>query len=238
MTYYETFMAGYRLDVLRTGQRFIVDMVIPTVAGPGAMILTFPWWTGDFQPGSGIYIVSERLVLGVSGPHLGDASEYRLTLLEPQDDGYAEYKFWRNDADYNRGSYIKGLKRLMENERRYRVAEYLRYTLTRPRPDLEAEERERSSGLREIGGVVLLDEAGIKIDSLVVDERGNAAVYDEDGWLAPYMTQWQEGSPAGVAEFVKWVSERTPYGVSTFGTPVVGSRKGSVEDIAVELVRG
>ena len=90
---------------------------------------------------------------------------------------------------------------------------------------------------REVGAVVLHDASHRKIDVLVVDERGNAATAQSDGWLTPYAIQWQEGSTASVPEFVKWVAERIPYGDMTFGTPVVGSREGTVEDIALTLIR-
>lgn len=215
----------------------MLDAVIPAKHAPSTLFLLPGWWAGDLQPGNGLEIVSVETRVVASA--LAIASEkYALAPIEPWEPEYAIASTSRDAADYNRGLYVQGLRRLAELLPEFSVVPYLRYILSRPRPDFEKIEREKIAGLREVGAVVMYDGQGRKVDALVIDERGNAAVVDDDGWLAPYMAQWHEDQRSDVTNFIKWVSERAPYGDMTLGTSFSGTREGTVEDIAVELIRG
>jgi len=224
---------------LRRDQRILVDVAIPALTESQTLVLTPGWWRGDFQQGSGIAFVPGRLASIDGTDDIVFTSEhYALVPIEAWEPEKVLADHARAQADYDRGLYIQGLRFLAGLMPEYRIAPYLRYILDRPRPDFEKIAREKIAGLREVGAVVMYDGQSRKVDALVIDERGNAAVVDDDGWLAPYMAQWHEDQRSDVTNFIKWVSERSPYGDMTLGTSFSGTREGTVEDIAVELIRG
>lgn len=234
---WEEISKGYWLYDRAQDARYMLDAFVPARTQASTLFLLPGWWQWDLQPGNGLEIVSIE-VRAVDSVITVLSDAYSIVAIEPWEPEYETAIASRLAADYDRGLYIQGLRRLTELLPEYSIVPYLRYILDRPRPDFDKIEREKIAGLREVGAVVMYDGGGRKVDALVIDERGHAAVVDDGGWLAPYMTQWQEDQRSDVAVFIKWVSERTPYGESTLGTAFCGTREGTVEDIAIALVRG
>lgn len=230
------YLPGYRLTRIASGDTALVDMLVPHKTENRSILLTYPWWRGDFQQGNGLFIVMDRVEVHDGKPRFPDGSAYQLDELEPWEDDYAIYTEQRKIADYDKGARIAAMQQLARLERDFRFAPALDALCKRPWLDLNKLQQEEDTKLREVGYVALYDAEGEKLDVLVVDDRGEAAVLNPDLHLISYANQWEGSHARGVtvSQFIHWVSERSVHGPYGIANPRVEQRRGYLEDIARE----
>jgi len=205
-----------------------------------AVVLEANWWTGDWDKDEHLYTFDAEFVPEVvpagSNPcrWYVDGGSMNLTTTEEATQEVIDRA--RTRIDINRAAYFAQLDalKLSVSEDYTPLIDDWRARIS-VREELTPEKIvERRNSARVVGTVFLNDESG-KIDVLVVDERGDAVVLNEDSWLESFASDWtdrDDDNRPEVADFIAWIMERRPSTVQTLDGPVVETMTGPLVSIA------
>lgn len=233
-----TLAQGWYYHDSARGLRSPVDVIVLSRDGAKTLLYNAGWQHEDELVQHPTVLRGEP-DLSSDESHLVFPSEPRVTLTPP--DSQEEDRILKGERylrDAKRGTYVSGLLEQARKNPDFNFNPWIRHTLKLPRIDVLSIEKETAAGLREIGGITLLDQNNKPIDALVIDERGSAETLDPEGWLTSFIDQWGDTyEQTTVAEFLQWVSEQDPYGPFRFGEKYVGRREGTLEEVAVSFTR-
>lgn len=195
------------------------------------LLLLTNWWTVQWGMEEGLLVIA-----GVLNPETlrFDGLEGTGLHLGPATDGFfeAHLNAARRLTDIDRGRYVIALQRLVDFEPDFDFSPWIEAVLTRPTVDPIKEMHARQTALRTVGMIRLLDAAGTPVDALVIDEHGQVATSQDDGWLALFATQWagyaDDERPA-VDAFLGWLKQQAPYGPFSLDEPMTASEEGELQ---------
>lgn len=232
----ELLLSGAELRVPELDTPLPIDFV--AFSDSATLVLHADWWRKTWALGDSVQAL-HAVPEASDASNVWDFKHGSGALLAPasDEDQQTYLDQMRMRTDLHRPAYLNQLSLLMDDHPEFDFLPWVQAILARPEIDLaataEGETRERA-----IGKIMLLDGGQNVVDTLVIDELGNAASLKPDGYMALFVEQWTsyaEGQLPPLSEFVAWLAEQTPYGDRTLSGAGVISASGDVEDIALQL---
>jgi hypothetical protein len=199
------------------------------------------WWKAQWDLGNGIEIVTGHLVEAEQGVRWKFDEGPEDTLIASPSDGDMQARIDRTRAleDIERANYLNAISILKEQNPEFDFNEWLEAFMDRPLYDPVEAYRKKQLGPRKTSGLLLLDRDNTKVDVLLVDEHGNAAVAAASEWLTVFANRWTEmESRPDPQSFIEWVATQRPYGPYGLSEPFVFSAEGHIEDLAARRLSG
>lgn len=219
----------------------IVDFVLSNSTGKN-MVLWAGWWDVDYEKNFGLTVIQGPLIETEHGLKFNVAYDC-LLMLTGFDTSWQKNQFesLRTVADIRRSVYFQRLDQLSGNlndpEFAAQISEWKGRIGSRPIEDVGELFIRRNSVVRLVGSIALLNSESQKVDSLVIDEFGNAATKSGNTWLESLGSQWQSFSDSErpeVEEFLLWVSSQNPHDGSTLGVPNTFRQEGLIQALAIQ----
>ncbi len=210
--------------------------------GTGQTLICFAgWWKAIWDIGNGLELVSGALVEAEQGIRwkFDEGPEDTLIAQPSDEDMQARLDRTRRLQDIERAQYIEALVAIREQNPDFDFNPWVEAFMERPFYDPVGAYRKKQIGLRKTSGLFLLDRDNTKVDVLVVDEHGNAAVAAASEWLTVFANRWaeMEDRPDPQA-FIGWVATQRPYGPHGLSEPFVSDAEGHIEDLAARRLVG
>jgi len=187
------------------------------------------WWTLPWGMGTGFVVISAPLDPVTL---LFDGLRPELQVAPPSDEFFAlRCDQARRRTDLQRAKYLRELQALVEFEPDFDFTDWIAAIQDRPVVDVRRESAKMATAMRSIGRIRVVDAREVAVDALVIDELGNSAVANPDGWLALFGEQWSGYDDADrpeVGAFLDWLKTQNPYGPLALASPEVYSDGGEL----------
>lgn len=229
---------GMELRIPDTGTSYPVDFVV--IADTGSLVFLIDWW--DKWPdgfGSVIYYVS-----GPAEPTTDGFWSFTRTgpLLASFSDENAEaaFKRARMYAALNLKDYMVAIRAAAKVHSDFDFAPWIDAALARPRDHLQ-QVIEDETRMRPVGKILLRNDRGAVVDSLVIDENGLAATAREEtpGLFAAFAERWMSFTADDrppLMSYLTWAADQPVYGPYAITGAEVFSASGSAHQIALASV--
>jgi len=234
MTRWDMFMRGVVLVV--NGASRPVDFAVSTTEQ--TIVYIANWWQGQAELNEGFVVIESPLEFDRDRETFNFPDRPDLSIELPDDDEMADWlRQAREASDIFRGSYVQQILVQREENPAFNYVSWLKTVEARPTIDAESKLLNSLTGLRKIGSILAVDNDNKPVDALVIDERGNAATVDPDGWLEAFGWEWVDADDhEDVEDYLTGLSKLTPYGGVSLLAPVYYESEGHVEDMAHKLV--
>jgi hypothetical protein len=227
------------------GSLLAVDFV--GVGGGYALVALVDWWRTE-TPGVGEGLFRFMDTPAPRGPRTWVIErEGGHVALQPLS-SHRTHDVWvhgRLTQDIERAAYLGALRRLAAGfpDQQADIQAWSADYAARPIVDPGARLRAANAVPRPVGVLPLLDQDGLAVDVLALDDRGNAASAQGDAWLDSLASQWTYYDADGavrpaLSEFLGWASSQRPLGRTYPGTPRVVTAEGSTKRIARQVLAG
>lgn len=173
------------------------------------LCLTAGWWRGNWGQGGDMTVVVSAPVNVDTGGFDGLSPD--LVVAEPTDEDVATgIRLERQRMDVDRAAYLDSLQRLRDYEPDFDFNPWTEAVLARP----PFQWPRRLHARRTIGRVRLLDGGGRVLDTLLLDDQGQALSRQEAGWLALFAERWfgyAEAERPDVSSYLAWLVTQPVY---------------------------
>jgi hypothetical protein len=208
----------------------------------GSTLIAFAgWWKAQWDLGNGLEIVTGNLVEAEQGTRWKFDGGPEGALIASSGDGDMQARIDRTRVlqDTQRAEYLNAVSILKEQNPEYDFDGWIETFMERPLYDPVEAYRKKQLGSRKTSGLLLLDRDNTKVDVLLVDEHGNAAVAAGSEWLTVFANRWTEMEDRPDPQsFIEWVATQRPYGPHGLSEPFVSSAEGHIEDLAARRLSG
>lgn len=234
----EALLRGAELRINGDDNPHPVDFIVSSDSA--TLVFLADWWQKGAELGHGIEVISALPEQDDDGNWTFE-HENGYVLAGPTDADVADHlSQMRLRTDLHRPQYLDALQSVLESESDFDFNPWLEAVLARPEIDA-ASEAEGETSEREVGKILLRNGDEAVLDALVIDDLGNAACADPDGFLASFAEQWssfEEDDRPPVLDYMRWLSQQSVYGDRDLAHAGTMSASGDVQDIALQLVAG
>ena len=215
-----------------------VDFV--AFADKATLVFRADWWMGEIALGSGVHVIGALPTEAPDG--IWDFEHESGYVLAPAtDEDVANHLHeMRLRTALHRARYLDAVQQVVESESDFDLNPWIEAILSEPEITPEAL-AEGETAEREVGKILVRNGDETVIDALVIDDLGNAACAEPDGFLAPFAEQWSSTAEAqrpSIPDFVRWLSQQSLYGDRELTAAGTMSASGDVQEIALQLVAG
>lgn len=218
------------------GRNYPVDFAVSN--DTASLIFLANWWETENMTMDGAVLTYGRPI--VAGPD--DDARWVVqdmdVTLGPTDTYQQQLADNRDNADFNRPSYLSALLTLRDQLPEFNLDDWIAAFQKRPILDSMTEIGRRMASPRQMAHLYMLDPSGQTIDVLVLDERGDAVTAADDRWLSRAADDFtsQKASLPLLADYVNWLAGQQPYGGNALVGPRVFTGSGFLTDVATDLL--
>lgn len=234
----EALMRGMELRLPDEPNPIPIDFV--AFSDRATLVFRADWWMGEVTIGEGVHVIGAIPEEAPDG--IWDFQhESGAVLAPPTDDDVDDHLHqMRVRMGTKRANYLDAVQRVVESETDFDLNPWIEAVLAEPEITPEAL-AEGETAEREVGKILVRNGAEAVIDALVIDDHGNAACAEPDGFLVPFAEQWSSTAEAqrpSIPEFIAWLAQQSIYGDRELTAAGTMSASGDVQEIALQLVAG